>query len=194
MKLNEIANISTGYSFRTKVRHDPEGDTKVIQMGNIDEYEGVVAEGFSRIADFTPRSDRYFLSPGDVIMLNKGYNLHAHVIPEGLGKVIAANSFTVLKVVSEHVVPEYLAWFLNANRTQHFLESISAGTNTPSLPKRILETVNVDLPPKKKQQVLCEIDRLKRKEAMLQRKIAKKKEQFIDALLQQQNDEWISNN
>src|SRR5699024_5211486 len=140
MKLNEIANISTGYSFRTKVRHDPEGDTKVIQMGNIDEYEGVVAVGLSCIAAITPRSDCYFLFSGDVIMLIKVYTLHAHVIPEGLGNVIAANSFTVLKLVSEHVVPEYLAWFLNANRTQPFLESISAGTNTPSLPKRILET------------------------------------------------------
>jgi restriction endonuclease S subunit len=194
MKLKEIANISTGYSFRSKVRHDPEGDTKVIQMRNIDECEGIMIEDLRMIANFNPRNDRYFLDEGDIIMTNKGYNLKAYLIPEGIGKVVAANSFIVLKAASTKVIPEYLVWFLNAKYMQHFLKAISAGTHTPSLSKRALEAVEISLPPVEKQQVLCEIERLKRKEIIYRKKIASKKEQYINAVLQRKNEEWISNN
>ncbi|HLR26120.1 MAG TPA: restriction endonuclease subunit S [Fodinibius sp.] len=194
MKLKELANISTGYSFRSKVRHDPEGQTKVIQMGDVDKYKGIMVDSLSTIANFSPRSDRYFLNEGDIIMISKGYNLNAYLIPEGVGKVVAVNSFIVLKVTSAKIIPAYLVWFLNAVRTQHFLKAVASGTSTPSLSKRTLETVEITFPSKERQQLLCDIDQLKRKEINLHKQVAQKKKKLIDVMLQQQADKWKPNN
>lgn len=194
MKLKELANIFTGYSFRSKVRHDPKGQTKVIQMGDVDRLGGIKVDNLSTIANFTPRSDRYFLNEEDIIMTSKGYNLRAYLIPRSLGRVVAVNSFIVLEIISSKVIPAYLVWFLNSRQTQHFLQAVATGTSTPSLSKRTLEAVEISLPPKAKQQQLCKIDQLKRREIHLHQQISTKKEKLVDAILQQQADNWTFNN
>ncbi|MDR8394617.1 restriction endonuclease subunit S [Aliifodinibius sp. S!AR15-10] len=194
MKLNEIANISTGYSFRSKIKHDSEGDTKVIQMSDVDKYRGIIPEGLQSISGFEPRKDRYFLEGGDVIMISKGYNINAFVVPPGLGRVVAVNSFIVLKPDKYKLLPEYLAWFLNSNRTQHFFKAVSAGTNIPNLSIRALKGLDINPPSIERQEKLAELDRLKRREIALHQEIASKKEKLVDTMLQQQADKWKSNN
>lgn len=193
MKLSEIADISTGYSFRSKIKEDPEGDTKVIQMSDVDKLRGIIKDQLISISDFDPRSDRYFLDPGDVIMTSKGYNINAFVVPTGLGKVVAVNSFLVMKVRSGEIEPEYLAWFLNSKRTQHFFKAVSAGTNIPNLSKRAVEGLEVAIPSREKQYQIADLDYYKRAEIYLHQQIAKKKEQLIDTLLQKQVDSWTEN-
>lgn len=192
MKLKEIADISTGYSFRSKIKHDPNGDTKVIQMSDVDKYQGILVENLQSLDDFKPRSDRYFLNPGDVIMISKGYNMDAFVVPEGLGRVVAVNSFIILSVNLSLMSPYYLAWLLNSKRSQHYFKELAAGTNVPSLSIKALEALEVNLPDINQQFLLGEIDLLKKREVSLYQKIAKKKEQLIDELLQQKSDKLKS--
>jgi len=188
MKLKEIAGISTGFSFRAKIKHDPDGDTRVIQMSDVDEYQGIMMEKLHLLINFEPRSDRYFLDPGDVIMVSKGYNINAFVVPGGLGKVVTVNSFLVMKPNRTKVFPDYLAWFLNSKRTQHFFKEMAAGTNVPNLSIKALESLDVHLPSMNKQIQIAELDYLKRREVFLHHEIAAKKEQLVDELLQRQAD------
>ena len=188
MKLKEIADISTGFSFRAKIKHDPDGDTRVIQMSDVDEYQGIMMEKLHLLMNFEPRSDRYFLDPGDVIMVSKGYNINAFVVPGGLGKVVTVNSFLVMKPNRTKVFPDYLAWFLNSKRTQHFFKEMAAGTNVPNLSIKALESLDVHLPSMNKQIQIAELDYLKRREVFLHHEIAAKKEQLVDELLQRQAD------
>ena len=192
MKLKEIAYISTGYSFRTKIQHNSEGDTKVIQMSDVDKHRGILAEKLQWIDDFDPRSERYFLDAGDVIMVSKGYNINAFVVPRGLGKVVTVNSFLVMKPKFSQILPEYLAWFLNSKRTQHFFKAMAAGTNVPNLSIQALETLDVSLPSMEKQHMIAELDILKRREVYLHHEIASKKERLVDELLQRQADKLSS--
>ena len=192
MKLKEIADISTGFSFRTKIKHDPSGDTKVIQMGDVDKYRGVMAEKLQAISNFDPRSRRYFLKAGDVIMVSKGYNINAFVVPEGLGRTVAVNSFLVMKPDMDKVLPDYLAWFLNSKRTQHFFTAMAAGTNVPNLSIKALETLDIALPARDQQHLIAELDMLKRREVYLHQEIAAKKEKLVDEVLQRQADRWIA--
>ena len=193
MKLKEIADISTGFSFRAKIKHDSEGDTKVIQMSDVDEYQGIMMEKLHLLINFEPRSDRYFLDPGDVIMVSKGYNINAFVVPGGLGKVVTVNSFLVMKPNRTKVFPDYLAWFLNSKRTQHFFKEMAAGTNVPNLSIKALESLDVNLPSMNQQIYIAELDYLKRREVYLHHEIAAKKEQLVDELLQRQADKLKGN-
>ncbi|MBO6584745.1 MAG: restriction endonuclease subunit S [Gracilimonas sp.] len=192
MKLKEIAEISTGYSFRTKIKHHPSGETKVIQMGDVDKYEGILVEKLQTLRDFDPRNDRYFLKAGDVIMISKGYNIDAFVIPENLGRAVTINSFLVMKPDLHRILPEYLAWFLNSKRAQYFFKEMAAGTNVPNLSIKALEALEVVLPSLDEQQRIANLDTLKRREIYLHKEIAAKKEQLIDELLQQQIDKLNS--
>lgn len=192
MKLKEIADISTGYSFRTKIKHDPAGDTKVIQMSDVDKYRGVLTEKLQSLSNFDPRSKRYFLDAGDVIMVSKGYNIDAFVVPDGLGKVVTVNSFLVMKPDIDRVQPDYLAWYLNSKRTQHFFKAMAAGTNIPNLSIKALEALDVNLPSMNDQYMIAELDMLKRREVYLHQEIAAKKEQLVDELLQRQADKLKS--
>lgn len=192
MKLKEIADISTGFSFRSKIKHNPEGDTKVIQMSDVDKYRGITIEKLQWISDFDPRSERYFLDAGDVIMVSKGYNMNAFVVPQGLGKVVTVNSFLVMKPKNILVLPEYLAWLLNSKRTQHFFKAMAAGTNVPNLSIQALETLDVHLPPMEEQHNIAELDILKRREVYLHHEIATKKELLVDELLQRKADKLSS--
>jgi restriction endonuclease S subunit len=188
MKLKEVTDISTGYSFRSKIKHDPNGDTKVIQMSDVDKHQGILVEKLQRLANFNPRSDRYFLSPGDVIMISKGYNMDAFVVPKGIGRVVAVNSFVRFRMNLSLVSPYYLAWLLNSKRSQHYFTELAAGTNVPSLSIKALEALEVNLPDMKQQFLLGEIDHLKKREIYLLEKIAEKKEELIDELLQRKAD------
>jgi restriction endonuclease S subunit len=193
MKLSEIADISTGYSFRSKIKDDSEGDTKVIQMSDVDKYRGILRNQLVSIKDFDPRSDRYFLQPGDVIMTSKGYNNDAYTIPGSLGKAVAVNSFLVMRLKTGKIIPEYLEWFLNSKRTQHFFKAVSAGTNIPNLSKRAVEGLEVTFPAMEKQYDIVELYQLKKQEVYLHQEIASKKEKLIDTLLQKQADKFNTN-
>jgi len=192
MKLKEIAEISTGYSFRTKIKHDPAGETKVIQMSDVDKYEGILVDKLQSLSNFEPRSRRYFLEAGDVIMISKGYNIDAFVIPEGLGRVVTVNSFLVMKPNQSRVYPDYLAWFLNSRRTQYFFRQMAAGTDIPNLSIKALESLDVFLPSMDDQLMISELENLKKREVFLHQKIAEKKEQLVDELLQRQADKLKS--
>jgi restriction endonuclease S subunit len=194
MKLIKIAEISTGYSFRSKIKHDPKGDTKVIQMSDVDSYRGVLIDKLQSISNFKPRSERYFLTAGDVIMVSKGYNMNAYVVPDNLGKTVAVNSFIVLKPVINRILPNYLAWFLNSNRTQHFFREIAAGTNIPNLSIKALEALDVFLPSIDDQFLLSSLENLKKREVYLLQELAKKKEHLIDEFLQRKVDDLKLNN
>jgi restriction endonuclease S subunit len=161
-------------------------------MSDVEKYRGVLTEKLQSIDGFDPRSDRYFLDAGDVIMISKGYNINAFVIPEALGKVVAVNSFLVMKPNRGKVIPEYLAWFLNSKRTQHFFKEMAAGTHIPNLSIKALEAVDFFLPSIEKQLQVRDLDKLKNREIHLHQEIASKKEQLVDEILQQQVDKWKS--
>lgn len=191
MKLHKLAHISTGYSFRSKIKHDPEGGTKVIQMSNVDLYRGILEKELMSIDNFNPRDDRYHLDPGDLIMTSKGYNLMAFVVPQGLGEAIAVNSFLVIKMKSNKLLPDYLAWYLNSERTQHFFKKMAAGTQIPNLSKKALAELDIKFPSLEKQDLLANLDMLKRKEIFLHQEIARKKGEVMNAMLQKKADEWL---
>jgi restriction endonuclease S subunit len=190
MKLSDIVDISTGYSFRSKIKHEPDGGVKVIQMSDVDSVKGINWESLSLISDFNPRSDRYFLHKGDLIMVSKGNNLNAFLISENFGEVVPVNSFLILRCKNCQVLPGYLEWFLNSKRTQYYLKTVAAGTGIPNLSRSALEDLDIYLPSLQRQKIITQTDELKQKEIRLHNEIATKKENLIDYLLEMQVENW----
>jgi len=193
MKIKDLAEIFTGYSFRNRLKNDPSGDTRVIQMGDVDRQKGVMVENLISIRGFNPRNKHYYLQSGDIIFVNKGHNLYAYQVPEISGKVIAINSFLIIKITSPAVTSGYLTWYLNSKRVQHYLRTISAGTTIPNVSIRALENLEVVIPLLDKQELISKIEGLKNREINILEDLKDKKENFIDLLLQREQDRWKTN-
>lgn len=187
MKINEIAKISTGYSFRKRLKHLPDGDTRVIQMSDIDPYKGILLDQAIRI-NFTSRNDHYYLKPSDILLVSKGHNIFAYLVPSEVGKTVAVNSFLILKMKTSVIRPDYLVWFLNSKKTQYYIKQIATGTVTPNLSKKTLQEIEVPVISAKDQKSFAMIDQLKSREVIILHKIAEKKEFMINEMLQNRSD------
>jgi len=184
LKLKQLADISTGYSFRSQIRNDPAGVIKIIQMGDVDRYKGILTDQLKSIREFNPRSSHYFVESGNIILVNKGHNIFAYEIPKNLGKAVPVNSFLIIKIKKKGVDTGYLTWYLNSPIGQHYFKSVSVGTDIPNVSISALKSFNVELPSMERQKIIAKVEQLKIREINILQAIRVNKERYVDALLQ----------
>ena len=93
-RLKDIADFRIGYQFRGKVKPDPAGTVRVIQIKDImpdlqirlNELETVTIE----------RLEPHRVQQGDVLFLSRGHRLYAVVLPAVEPNTIATGYFFVL--------------------------------------------------------------------------------------------------
>lgn len=184
MKLRAIATISTGYSFRSRIKNDPQGNTYVIQMGDVDPLHGVLYDQLTKI-NFKSKNDRYRLLDGDIIMVSKGNNLNAYLVEGMHGNTIAVNSFITLKIEHLNYQPAYVAWYLNSPMVQHYIHQVAAGTGTPNLSKQLLGEIDIPFIETNHQILIGEVDGLSKKEAVILSELQKKRKYVTENTLQE---------
>lgn len=87
--------------------------------------------------------------------------------------------------MQDKVVPEYLNWFINQQEAQIFLTSRAKGTVQQMISKQAIEELEVILPGLETQKNIVELSRLSAREQVLLRTLAKKREQYVSAILLQ---------
>src|SRR4051794_9139528 len=94
-RIRDIAAVRVGYQFRGKVKRDPAGSVRVIQIKDIDDEQRI------RLADLASvnvdRPDPYLTHQGDVLFLSRGHRLYTVVVPEIDGDTIATGYFFILR-------------------------------------------------------------------------------------------------
>lgn len=164
VKLSDIADIRTGYSFRGKVEHDPAGKLAVIQMRDIRDV-GYVDTTRCMYVKEGPAHRRHLLESGDVVMQARGSRFPAGVV-EAPFHGIAAFGLHVLHPVDK-VLPSYLAWVLNQPTIRSTLDTMTQGTRIPFLSKSNLADLQFPLPALETQQHIVEVARLQQQAARL---------------------------
>ena len=106
-RLIDIAEFRTGYQFREKVKPDPAGTVRVVQIKDIDPDLRI------RVADLVTvsldRPEPYLVQAGDVLFLGRGHRLYAVLVPEVEPNTIATSYFFILRTNPLAVLPAYLA-------------------------------------------------------------------------------------
>lgn len=118
-KLNQIAAIQSGYSFRGGFGNIPIGDVNLIQVKNLaglrmDELLKIKFDNVDNLVRI-----------GDVLLSCKG-NFRALAITSDIHAVTPSSIITI-RIVSDAILPEYLAIYLNSTRGQAQLRSIANG-------------------------------------------------------------------
>jgi hypothetical protein len=126
--------------------HDPEGDTGVLRLGDVDyETEQITWTDVMQVAAYAP-GEHHFLQDGDVLIVGRGPRRTAVLADDPPPRTVADRTFFVARPDPEQVVPAFLAWYLNEQRAQHYLASHSRGTNIQTIKKSAIERLPVQLP------------------------------------------------
>ncbi|NBW35871.1 MAG: restriction endonuclease subunit S [Cytophagia bacterium] len=143
-KLVKIASIRTGYTFRGKIEPEKGGDLYVFQPRDI-ENELIKIQPITIHSGSIKSVETHVLMDGDLLMPNKGLRFSTLLFRHDQ-KSIASSSFFVISPDKAVVLPEYLQWFLRQPVSLNYLESSITGSTIPTMTKRSLENIMIDIP------------------------------------------------
>lgn len=168
-----------GYSFRSRLEHDPQGEIAVIQMRDLVDG-GVNATGCTRVTLLDGNS-HHFLRPGDLLFRSRGVSYGAVLVPADIGHAVLAAP--LLRIRPRKVLPTYLCWFINTPATQARLAAIAEGTSVQMIRAEALKALEIPLPSEAVQHRIAEAAGLAEREAWLMTELASRRQRIAAHLL-----------
>ncbi|HDH06086.1 MAG TPA: hypothetical protein ENH01_10335 [Nitrospirae bacterium] len=182
LKIKDIADIQIGYQFRKKIEPVTDGTHALVQMRDFNDHNNLNYSELSRVK-LAELPDKYLVNQNDVLFLSRGHSNFAFPITDPLESTIAASYFFILKVRSDKVLPEYLAWYINQSPAQGYLHNIARrGTHMPLIPKSIFENLKVYVPDIETQNKILKLNSLIENEKNLLNSIQEKRTLLIRSL------------
>lgn len=181
MRLDEIAEVRGGYIATGVARSPLEGTVRGLHAGDLGPG-GVIVWPAVRAVSAPRDPSRYELREGDVLLPLRSMRLTAVVargVPEG---VIAVGSWALLTPRAGHVVPEFLAWYLNHPTTARRLVKLSQGSSLQFLSVGTIREFEVELPPNELQDRIARAQQLESRVTELEQELIHARKQLVDAL------------
>jgi hypothetical protein len=179
-RLSDIASISTGLY----QKESPGGGACYLQARHFDAFGRFRDDGLPmpRI-EVGERISKHLLQEGDILLIAKGDSNRACMYDPQTGKAVASSTFFVLRLKTHLVLPGYLHWLLNTSPLQTILAGLAKGTHTPSISKKALASLTLDIPTLEMQREVLEVLRLWEKERTLAAELVRQKEAFYENLM-----------
>jgi hypothetical protein len=180
-KLKEIADVRAGFTVRKASRHALTKPYPVIQIRNV---------SGSGLLDLTEMAEmqleevppRFFLSKGDVLFCARGTRNQAAACVVDVDRVVVGSQFFILRVASQLVLPEYLAWYINQQPAQRHLNERTSGSHVHMILRDDLLDLPVAVPALKVQRQILELHRLQVQEQRLLVQLSQKRQQLMSGL------------
>jgi restriction endonuclease S subunit len=181
-KLKDLANIDSGFTFRTRIVNDPGGNVFAIQMRDISDLKTGISQTPHKVF-IEKLSEKYPLRKGDILFAAKGSNNYAVCYDTEYSPAVAASAFFVIRPDKKKILPEYLCHVINSEIVQNYLRSNLAGTYIPNINKHTLTEMKIPIPPPAVQQKIVMFLRLFQKETELIHAITSKRELIMNELV-----------
>ena len=190
-RLSDVVTIKPGYSFRSRIEHDPEGEYCVIQPSNVGPAGEVDVSELPLVSGVRPRT--YHHVDADAVLFvaygprNRAFRF-GH-LPE---KTIASSTFYLLRPKPPSdgsderagtLLPGYLTWYLNQPPAQAYFEALRGGVSVQMLRRDALGSLDVPVPSLDVQRRIAEAARLVAEEERLARQLIEKRRLLTDNLL-----------
>lgn len=172
-------SLFSGYSFREKIEHNPNGDVGILQMKDIkDNYLSFDYQNIDKVSDFIFK-DKFYLQKNDILFVSKGVNNFAIAIEDIHFKVVPSATFFVIRVDEKKVIPEYIVWYINQKEAQNYLNEKKAGTYVPNLNKQDIMELPIKVPSLKTQKAIAKTAVLLNREIEILEKIKTNRKELI---------------
>lgn len=182
-QLSKLVRIQPGYLSRGRVHSVPDGTHRLLQAKDLSVDGSVRLENAVR---FHPerRPELYQVSRGDVLVIARGQEHKAHCIDEDLPNTLAAFSFYILRPDLSHILPGYLAWWLNLPPVQAEINAASRGTSIRYIRRQALGNLRIQVPTLAVQHDIDQILELWHKIKSIRRQLDEQREQYIQLVCQ----------
>lgn len=171
-----------GYSFRSRLEPNADGEVSVIQMRDIDDANLLRAEALVRIK-MPDLKDRHLVHAGDLLFRSRGITNSAALVGGDLGRAVLAAPLLLIRPAAEAIDPAYLLWFINHPATQAGLASQAAGTAVKMIGTSALANLPVTVPSLDTQRQIVEAARLAARESGLLDRLKERRKALIDRQL-----------
>ncbi|MFC1612957.1 hypothetical protein ACFL23_01360 [Patescibacteria group bacterium] len=168
-QLKEIAEIVVGYTFRSALQEQKNGEISVIQAKNVINNAYVDDKKLSKIA----RRDYHTsarVKKNDIFITSRGV-FRAGFIDKEISDSIASSSMYILRLKDDKIKPEYLMIYLNSNIGQKAIQEKATGGAIKTILKKDLENIVVRMDDIETQnQIISLYKNNKRQQEMLSKK------------------------
>ncbi len=176
VKLDNIAEIKTGYTFRNGLKKYQKGKLGVIQMKDLKDYK-IDFKNIDFITDDSIRENHY-LKKNDILFKTRGEINSTYIFGKDI-LAVASAPLIVLIVKAEDILPEYLNWYLNQKSAKEYYNIISKGTSQKLISINNLKEMEIEVPSKEIQKHIVELDSLLKKETETMETIIIKRKNVI---------------
>ncbi|RVT75318.1 hypothetical protein EOD40_11170 [Flavobacterium sufflavum] len=171
--------LFSGYSFREKIEHIPDGAIGIIQMKDINNnYLSFDYQNIDKVSDIIFK-DKFYLQKNDILFVSKGVNNYAIAIEDINFKIVPSATFFVIRVDEKKIVPQYLVWYINQREAQNYLSEKKAGTYVPNLNKQDIMEMPIKVPTLKTQKAIAKTAVLLNREIEILDKIKNNRKELI---------------
>lgn len=174
-KLREVAEITSGYTFRGAIKNKPNSDFFVIQAKNVSSDTEIGPEStLSRVSQEGIRNP-YFLKENDVLIVAKGSgpnSFKSSIFKLKNANVIASSSVHIIRPSDVIIIPKYLSLYLNSLEGQKsIMKIVTGGSYIQSILIKNLQELEIEIPPIHKQKSIIALhENIKAQEKILERK------------------------
>lgn len=156
--LSDMAEVFTGHTLREKVQHDPDGECTVIQLKDLSFTPniGIKSPPF-KISLLHGIPKNQLLKQGDILILSKGSANKALLYEGQYAPAVAVSAFTIIRLHTGHIKPEFLNWYINSTGAQEYFNMHRAGTTTLNLSKKAIDELPVPVPSLAKQEIMMKL-------------------------------------
>lgn len=182
--LKTRVDVRAGHPFRGSVPLVEGGNAAVIQMRDIAPDGGVAWASLSRTRLASSRTPDW-LRDGDVLFAARGARNYAVCLSQVPAATVCAQYFFVLRCNSDQLLPEYLAWHINRQPSQHYLRNNAEGTDQLSIRRAVLEDMPIAVPGLAQQRLLVALGDAAAQERRQLDTLIQNRERLLDALAQQ---------
>jgi len=191
VSLKQVASLMAGHPFRESIQNALDGDVAVVQMKDVDSEKGVDTTNLYRV-HLTGRKNPDYLRRGDILFVGRGYRIFAVLVDQDLENTVAGSHFFIIRVTpnKQEISPDYLAWYINNKKAQHYFTQHVAGTALPHVNRTTIENLPIIVPPLQVQQQMVKAHYCRLKEKALLERLIEKKKQFLDQLLEQTLEQY----
>jgi hypothetical protein len=165
--LKEIAHIRAGHPFRGRIESLADGAARVIQMKDVDPVQGV-SWGELAATELTGRKEPDWLKPGDVLFAARGNRYYALLLDDVPFDAVPSPHFFHLTVKpGAKVLPAFLAWQINQEPAQQYLQKSSHGSMVQAINRQVLDDMPIAMLPLPQQEIVVRLQNAWRQELRL---------------------------
>jgi restriction endonuclease S subunit len=177
MKLENLGEIDTGLISSRKEEQFSKNKYKIINLRTIEQVGTI---DLTKADELKTSSDveRYLVDEGDVI-IKVAYPFNAAAIKDIEGeKYLLSHHFCRVRLKTNRILPEYLAWYINSYNTDKFFSLITKST-IMRIPVGKLKELEIKIIPKEEQKKIIKMKKLlEEEETIINKLVEKRKELF----------------